>query len=227
MKYKLLAFIMTLVPFVNISAQKEARNVKEGNKQYVAQKFTEAQKFYEQGIADNSDSYSANFNLGNSLFRQKKYKEALEQYQKAATLTKEKKEIASAFHNVGNALMEEKNYEKSVEAYKNSLKANPKDDDTRYNLAVAQYLMKKQQEQQKQQQQQQQQKQQQQQQKQEQQKQEQQQEQQKQEQKQQQQPKMQQEQIEQILKALEQDERDVQERRKIQMGQRSKTDKEW
>ncbi len=217
MKYKLLAFIMTLVPFVNISAQKEARNVKEGNKQYVAQKFTEAQKFYEQGIADNSDSYSANFNLGNSLFRQKKYKEALEQYQKAATLTKEKKEIASAFHNVGNALMEEKNYEKSVEAYKNSLKANPKDDDTRYNLAVAQYLMKKQQEQQKQQQQQ----------KQEQQKQEQQQEQQKQEQKQQQQPKMQQEQIEQILKALEQDERDVQERRKIQMGQRSKTDKEW
>lgn len=211
MKYKLLAFIMTLVPFVNIYAQKEARNVKEGNKQYVAQKFTEAQKFYEQGIADNSDSYSANFNLGNSLFRQKKYKEALEQYQKAATLTKEKKEIASAFHNVGNALMEEKNYEKSVEAYKNSLKANPKDDDTRYNLAVAQYLMKKQQEQQKQQQQQ---------------KQEQQQ-QQKQEQKQQQQPKMQQEQIEQILKALEQDERDVQERRKIQMGQRSKTDKEW
>lgn len=222
MKYKLLAFIMTLVPFVNISAQKEARNVKEGNKQYVAQKFTEAQKFYEQGVADNSDSYSANFNLGNSLFRQKKYKEALEQYQKAATLTKEKKEIASAFHNVGNALMEEKNYEKSVEAYKNSLKANPKDDDTRYNLAVAQYLMKKQQEQQKQEQQQQKQKQQQQQQKQE-----QQQEQQKQEQKQQQQPKMQQEQIEQILKALEQDERDVQERRKIQMGQRSKTDKEW
>jgi batC protein len=211
MKYKLLVFIMTLVPFVNISAQKEARNVKEGNKQYVAQKFTEAQKFYEQGIADNSDSYSANFNLGNSLFRQKKYKEALEQYQKAATLTKEKKEIASAFHNVGNALMEEKNYEKSVEAYKNSLKANPKDDDTRYNLAVAQYLMKKQQEQQKQQQQQQKQEQQ----------------QQKQEQKQQQQPKMQQEQIEQILKALEQDERDVQERRKIQMGQRSKTDKEW
>lgn len=219
MKYKLLAFIMTLVPFVNISAQKEARNVKEGNKQYVAQKFTEAQKFYEQGIADNSESYSANFNLGNSLFRQKKYKEALEQYQKAATLTKEKKEIASAFHNVGNALMEEKNYEKSVEAYKNSLKANPKDDDTRYNLAVAQYLMKKQQEQQKQQQQQKQKQQQQQ-------KQEQQQ-QQKQEQKQQQQPKMQQEQIEQILKALEQDERDVQERRKIQMGQRSKTDKEW
>ena len=136
-------------------------------------------------------------------------------------MTKEKKEIASAFHNVGNALMEEKNYEKSVEAYKNSLKANPKDDDTRYNLAVAQYLMKKQQEQQKQQQQQQKQKQQQQQQKQE------QQQQQKQEQKQQQQPKMQQEQIEQILKALEQDERDVQERRKIQMGQRSKTDKEW
>ena len=210
MKYKLLAFIMTLVPFVNISAQKEERNVKEGNKQYVAQKFTEAQKFYEQGIADNSESYSANFNLGNSLFRQKKYKEALEQYQKAATLTKEKKEIASAFHNVGNALMEEKNYEKSVEAYKNSLKANPKDDDTRYNLAVAQYLMKKQQEQQKQQQQKQEQQQQ-----------------QKQEQKQQQQPKMQQEQIEQILKALEQDERDVQERRKIQMGQRSKTDKEW
>lgn len=108
--------------------------------------------------------------------------------------------------------MGEKEYAKGVEAYKNSLKANPDDDETRYNLAVAQHLLKKQQEQQNQDNQQQQQQQE-------------QQEQQQQEQNQEQ--KMNKEQAEQILQALEQDEKDVQERRKVKMGQKAKVEKAW
>ena len=166
------------------------------------------------------------------MYRQKKFNEAYDKYVKASSVTKNKKQIAAAFHNLGNALMEEKQYEKSIEAYKQSLKSNPKDDETRYNLAVAQYMLRQQQKQQ-----QQQQKQQQQQQKQQQQQQnkddkqkendQQQKNKDNQQQKQNEKQKKDRDQAEQILQAIEQDERDVQEKRKIKMGQKAKVEKEW
>jgi len=57
--------------------------------------------------------------------------------------SKDKFEQAQAYHNIGNAMMEQKQYGPAVEAYKNSLRRNPNDDETRYNLAVAQKLKKK------------------------------------------------------------------------------------
>ncbi len=53
-------------------------------------------------------------------------------------------------HNIGNSLMEQKKYEESVKSYENSLTNNPKDDDTRYNLAYAQSKLQQQQQKQKQ-----------------------------------------------------------------------------
>jgi tetratricopeptide (TPR) repeat protein len=50
---------------------------------------------------------------------------------------------AEAYHNLGNTMMETKNYQGAVDAYKNSLRNNPNDDETRYNLAVAQKLLDK------------------------------------------------------------------------------------
>ena len=58
------------------------------------------------------------------------------------TLTK-----AESFHNMGNSMMKEKQYDKAIEAYKNSLRNNSKDDETRYNLALAQKMLKQQQDQ--------------------------------------------------------------------------------
>merc|ERR1711991_196942 len=52
---------------------------------------------------------------------------------------------AEAYHNMGNSFMKEKEYGKAVEAFKNSLRNNSKDDETRYNLALAKELLKNQQ----------------------------------------------------------------------------------
>ncbi len=57
----------------------------------------------------------------------------------------DKNKLAASFHNTGNALISEKKIEESIQAYKNALKANPADNETRYNLAYAQSLLKKQQ----------------------------------------------------------------------------------
>lgn len=139
-----------------VSAQKaERKNVREGNKQYEQEKFTEAEIAYRKSLEVNPRSVEGTYNLGNSLYKQKKFPEAAEQYQlligqaeKMAQTEEGVARLAEIFHNVGNIGMQSKEYAKSVEAYKQSMRLNPKDDETRYNLALAQKLLQDQQNQQ-------------------------------------------------------------------------------
>lgn len=226
-------------------AQQEGADVRAGNKLYEDGKFTEAEVEYRKGLQKKSDSFEANFNLGNALFRQEKYDEAMKYYANASAQTPaDKKKLAAAYHNIGNSLLMSEKVAESIEAYKMALKNNPSDNDTRYNLAFAQQMLKQQQQQQQQNQDQQnQQNQQDQQKQQEQQKQEQQQDQQQQNQQDQQQDEQQQEQqqqpqaqepqlskenAQQILDALLEDEKDTQEKVKKQKARATRNvEKDW
>lgn len=137
--------MMTFFCVMSVLAQKENNDVRTGNKRYDAAKFTEAEIEYRRALQANNKSFEANFNLGNALFKQEKFADAMEQFQKSAAMElKDKAKIAATYHNLGNALLAEKKIEQSIEAYKAALKANPHDDGTRYNLAYAQALLKKQ-----------------------------------------------------------------------------------
>lgn len=85
------------------------------------------------------------FNLGNSLLMQQKAKEAMEQFESASKVEKDKGKLAQIYHNMGVILQASKQYPQCIEAYKESLRNNPKDDETRYNLALAQKMLKDQQ----------------------------------------------------------------------------------
>jgi tetratricopeptide (TPR) repeat protein len=85
----------------------------------------------------------AEYNLGNTIYKNKKYSEAITNYKNASQLAKTNVEKHKAFHNLGNAYMQDKNYKSAVESYKSALKANPKDEQTRYNLALAKKLLEK------------------------------------------------------------------------------------
>ncbi len=58
---------------------------------------------------------------------------------------KDKLELAKVYHNLGNSFLELDSLEESIEAYKNALRNNPKDMETKYNLAYAQQKLKEQQ----------------------------------------------------------------------------------
>lgn len=130
-------------------AQKaERKNVREGNKLYQQEKYTESEIAYRKGIDVNPRSPEGMYNLGNSLYKQEKLQEAAEQYelvagqaQKMVETEAGKQRLSEVYHNTGNILMKNKDYAQSVEAYKQSLRLNPKDDETRYNLALAQKLL--------------------------------------------------------------------------------------
>ena len=220
----------------------EGDYIRSGNKFYADSLYEKAEIEYRKALEINPKSTDAMYNLGNALFNQipqsqEKGKEAMEQYATAAKLESDKAKLAHINHNLGTLLYMAQQYPQSVEAYKESLRNNPNDNETRYNLAKAMYMLKQQQEQQQDQQQEQQQDQQQEQQQdqqQEQQQQDQQEQQQNQEQQQEQQSQQDEEQIskenaEQILNALMQDEKDIQEKQKKMMQQhQGKTlDKDW
>jgi Ca-activated chloride channel family protein len=138
---------MLLFPFVS-SAQKEKKYIIEGNKNYEAKKYGEAEKNYKQGLSKNKDSYKSNFNLGDAYYQEGKYEEAAEQFQALTHKATSRDTLSKAYHNLGNALLKSKKYKESVDAYKNALKNNPNDEDTRYNMAYAQQYLKQQQQQQ-------------------------------------------------------------------------------
>lgn len=198
--------------------QKEKKYIRQGNNEYSREQFDESEIAYRKALehdADSSNQYKASFNLGDALYKQEKLKEAINEFSMLAANQKNKEDLSKIYHNLGNAYLMSGEIENSIDAYKNALRNNPGDLETKYNLAYAQYLLKKQQEQQNQDQQNQQ---------------DQQQDQQNdQQQNQDQQQDMSKEDAEQMLQAIQNDENNVQEKlKKIQQNAvRVKIEKDW
>ena len=129
----------------SIALQRKARKLlRQGNELYNKKQYTDASVAYQKSLGQNTKYDKAAYNLGNALYQNKNYKEAVPQYELTAQTAKDKFTKAEAYHNIGNAMMEQKQYQPAVDAFKNSLRNNPNDDETRYNLAVAQKLLDKQ-----------------------------------------------------------------------------------
>ena len=206
--------------------------LRSGNKLYNDSLFIKAEVDYRKALEINPKSTDAMFNLANALLMQQKAQEAMEQYQSVSKIEKDKEKLAQIYHNMGVMLQSAKQLPQCIEAYKESLRNNPKDDETRYNLALAQKQLKDQQQNQQNQDQQQQQ------QEQKEDKQDQNKDQQEQEQKDQQQQNQQQQQqnknemskenAQQLLNAVMQDEKNVQDKVKKQIQiQGKKLEKDW
>jgi tetratricopeptide (TPR) repeat protein len=119
----------------------------EGNKDLSENKFVEAEVEYRKAIAKSDENVAAPYNLGNAYYTKETYSEAFGRFKEAGELASEKADKHKAYHNMGNVFMKRKEYEKAVEAYKQALRNGPNDEETRYNLALAKEMLKKEQEQ--------------------------------------------------------------------------------
>ena len=232
-KFYILSLLLVASAGQVLAQQKTDRDyLRSGNKLYNDSLFIKAEVDYRKALEINPKSTDAMFNLANALLMQQKAQEAMEQYQSVSKIEKDKEKLAQIYHNMGVMLQSAKQLPQCIEAYKESLRNNPKDDETRYNLALAQKQLKNQQQNQQNQDQQQQQ------QEQKEDKQDQNKDQQEQEQKDQQQQNQQQQQqnknemskenAEQLLNAVMQDEKNVQDKVKKQIQiQGKKLEKDW
>jgi len=151
-----------LFSYMALIAQKDAKNIYYGNQMYFSGKVVQSIDLYRQALKENPNNQKAHFNLGGSLYKSglqikaskenfvqggKKvtpdslanlvFEEAAQNFAQVANTISDKDTLHRAWHNVGNCYLQKKEYQQAADAYKKALKYNPKDEETRYNLAYA------------------------------------------------------------------------------------------
>lgn len=155
----LAGLVLTLVA-THLSAQKDARSIYQGNALYFTGRFPESTSEYAKALAENPNNRKANFNLGSALYRNAQlvkkgdlavpdknmtpdslanilFDKSAEQFAVVANSVSDKDTLHRSWHNIGNCYLGKKDYAQAVTAYKKALKYNSKDEETRYNLAYA------------------------------------------------------------------------------------------
>ena len=139
LKSKYILFAVFLLAAAGVSAQKAERDyIRKGNRLFNDSVFVDAEVNYRKALEANPKSTVSMYNLGNTLSQQQKFQDAMEQYVSASKIEKDKMKLAHIYHNMGVIFQAGKDYAKAVDAYKMSLRNNPTDHETRYNLALAQ-----------------------------------------------------------------------------------------
>ena len=142
--------LLIALPIV-IYGQSAHKHKRAGDLFYDQREFNVAEEEYRKANAIDESSTGA-FNLGNAIYQQERYDEAVAQYERAAEQAADPKLKAGAYYNLGNTHMQAQQFDKGIEAYINALKADPEDIDTKKNLTMALQQLQQQQQQQQQQQ---------------------------------------------------------------------------
>lgn len=156
-----IVLFMLMIPS-EASAQANRKQMREGNRHYNKEKYDQAEVTYRRALESDTTDFRGQYNLASSLYRQEKFDEAAMHYMQALTAPDiSDNRRAKALHNAGNSLVKAgleneqqgmQYFRQAVKAYQDALKLDPKNDDTRYNLAYARRLLQQAQQQQQQQQ---------------------------------------------------------------------------
>ncbi len=147
MRSKIAILSLVLLAFWSSSlhAQGIKSHLRQANKLYRAKDYAGAIQSYRRALLRDSLSGKANFGLGASAYAQGRYDEAKSYLERAVQdqqLTPQQQ--AGVLHNLGNVAMKKKDYQSAVQSYEEALLRNPEDENTRYNLALAQKLLQQQ-----------------------------------------------------------------------------------
>ena len=138
MKLVLLTIVFLSLGIQVAFPQEGANHVRKGNKEFDKGNFYEAELEYRKAMQQEENSTKAQFNLGDALFQQEKYDEALKNFGALSERTDASQELkASALYNLGNSFFKQQHYRESVEAYKQALRLDPSARDIKYNLSAA------------------------------------------------------------------------------------------
>jgi len=146
MKYLMLSILLCCSGY--LFGQLDLGFIRDGNDAYKEKSYTNSEESYRRALELESTNYKGLFNLGNSIFQQGRYEEAVKHFESATAYAPDDLTRAQALHNLGNSHLKLQDYENSVKAYIEALKTNPGDLDTKYNLAYAMQKLKEQQQQQ-------------------------------------------------------------------------------
>ena len=147
----LFSVFILLITSVFFQAQENYNTlVFEGNNAFDKKNYETSSSKYLEAVKLNDKDFTAHYNLGNALYKRKRYEEAKAEYEKAEKLAITIPDKAAALYNLGNANMQTNNSEKAAEFYKKALKQDPYNESIRKNYEIAMLKEKEKKEQQKQ-----------------------------------------------------------------------------
>ena len=115
--------------------------LQKGEKDRAAEAFEEALKSYKDAEIEKPETPQLSYNLGNVMYQQEKYQDALERYYRGSG-SDELEHQAWSYYNLGNTFYRSGKYPESIQAYKRCLELTPDDEDAKYNLEFVRKKMK-------------------------------------------------------------------------------------
>ena len=143
--YILLSVCLLLVSLADVSAQTDRREVRKGNRRFKEGEYTEAQVEYLKGLAKDSLSIAANYNIASTFFRQEDHANAAKALERVENIAAASADGASFYYNQGAVAIAQQNWQKAVEAFAKSLLINPDDLDAKENYIYAKKMLQNQQ----------------------------------------------------------------------------------
>lgn len=104
---------------------------------YKKAEYSKALKYYESAQKKAPENVDLSDEMAQSAYKAREFEKAEKIYQQSGNSKKSTIQKADNYHNLGNSRMKSKNYQGAIDAYKESLRLNPNDDNTRYNLSEA------------------------------------------------------------------------------------------
>lgn len=131
-------FLLTvcMMAALNVHAQSDRQFIRSGNRLYRQQNYAKAEIEYRKALDKAPSNPQALYNLGCALLMQQKDSAAVTQFQNAAKCETARHRKAMVWHNIGVACQKHQLFSEAIKAYEESLRNNPSDSETRYNLAL-------------------------------------------------------------------------------------------
>ena len=129
---------------VSVMAQTDRAHIRMGNRYFRSGAVEQAEVEYSKALTKKDNNPQALYNLACAYMQQNKDSLAASFFEKASNVETSKFRKSKSFHNIGVIYQRHQMYPEAIKAYEQSLRLNPNDNETRYNLVLCKRQQKNQ-----------------------------------------------------------------------------------
>ena len=129
---------------MSVMAQTDRAHIRKGNRHFRSGAVEQAEVEYSKALTKKDNNPQALYNLACAYMAQNKDSLAASFFEKASNVETSKFRKSKSFHNIGVIYQRHQMYGEAIKAYEQSLRINPNDDETRYNLVLCKRQQKNQ-----------------------------------------------------------------------------------
>ena len=103
-----------LLSGISLFAQGERKFIRQGNREFEKQNYSESEISYRRAIDKNKSSADAVFNAGDALYKQEKFEDAGKQFIESHRMNEDRDKKAGSMYNLGNSLLKAGKLKESI-----------------------------------------------------------------------------------------------------------------